>query len=101
MYITQDFNFINKIISFKTILFIIFISLVTTNVFSQIDSKDVSITSSGSGKTLEDAKQAALRSSTEQAFGAFISSKTEMFNDQVVGLLYSFIYCAIVMTITT
>jgi len=47
-------------------------------------SKEVSITSSGSGKTLEDAKQAALRSSTEQAFGAFISSKIEIFNDQVV-----------------
>ena len=58
--------------------------MATTNAFSQTDSKDVSITSSGSGKTLEDAKQAALRSSTEQAFGAFISSKTEMFNDQVV-----------------
>ena len=35
-------------------------------------------------ETLEDAKQAALRSATEQAFGAFISSKAEMFNDQVV-----------------
>ena len=52
--------------------------------FAQTDNKDVSITSSGSGKTLEGAKQAALRSATEQAFGAFISSKTEMFNDQVV-----------------
>ena len=51
---------------------------------AQETNKDVIITSSGSGKTLEDAKQAALRSATEQAFGAFISSKTEMFNDQVV-----------------
>jgi hypothetical protein len=51
---------------------------------AQTADKDVSITSSGSGATLEDAKQAALRSATEQAFGAFISSKTEMFNDQVV-----------------
>ncbi len=68
----------------KTISLIFLILLATTNAFSQTDSKDVSITSSGSGKTLEDAKQAALRSSTEQAFGAFISSKTEMFNDQVV-----------------
>lgn len=51
---------------------------------AQEANKDVSITSSGSGKTMEDAKQAALRSATEQAFGAFISSKTEMFNDQVV-----------------
>ena len=58
--------------------------MATTNGFSQTDDKDVSITASGSGKTQNDAKQAALRSSTEQAFGAFISSKTEMFNDQVV-----------------
>jgi hypothetical protein len=84
MYITQNFNFISKIKRFKNILLIIFILLVTTNVFSQIDDKDVSITASGSGKTLEDAKQSALRGATEQAFGAFISTKTEMFNDQVV-----------------
>jgi hypothetical protein len=70
--------------SLKSILSMLFILLATTNGFSQTDNKDVSITSSGIGKTLEDAKQAALRSSTEQAFGAFISSKTEMFNDQVV-----------------
>ena len=70
--------------SLKIILSIFFILLATTNTFSQITSKEVSITASGSGKTLEDAKQAALRSATEQAFGAFISSKTEMFNDQVV-----------------
>jgi len=68
----------------KTILSIFFILLATTNGFSQTDDKDVSITASGSGKTLEDAKQSALGSATEQAFGAFISSKTEMFNDQVV-----------------
>jgi hypothetical protein len=73
-----------KMKSLKSILSMLFILLATTNGFSQTDSKDVSITSSGSGKTLEDAKQAALRSSTEQAFGAFISSKTEMFNDQMV-----------------
>ena len=65
---------------FITSLFV----LATTNTFSQTANKEVSITASGSGKTLEDAKQAALRSATEQAFGAFISSKTEMFNDQVV-----------------
>ena len=70
--------------SFKTIVSIFFILLATTNGFSQTDDKDVNITASGSGKTQDDAKQAALRSATEQAFGAFISSKTEMFNDQVV-----------------
>jgi len=84
MYITQNFKIKIHMKNLKTILSIFFILLATTNAFSQTDSKDVSITSSGSGKTLEDAKQAALRSSTEQAFGAFISSKTEMFNDQVV-----------------
>jgi hypothetical protein len=84
MYIIQNFKIKIHMKNLKTILSIFFILLATTNAFSQTDSKDVSITSSGSGKTLEDAKQAALRSSTEQAFGAFISSKTEMFNDQVV-----------------
>lgn len=68
----------------KPIIASLVLTFFTFGVFAQTDSKDVSITSSGSGKTLEDAKQAALRSATEQAFGAFISSKTEMFNDQVV-----------------
>ena len=84
MYITQNFKIKIHMKSLKTILSIFFILLATTNGFSQTNSKDVSITSSGSGKTLDDAKQAALRSATEQAFGAFISSKTEMFNDQVL-----------------
>ena len=82
MYITQKFKIIIK--SLKTILSIFFILLATSNGFSQTDNKDVSIIVSGSGKTQYDAKQSALRSSIEQAFGAFISSKTEMFNDQVV-----------------
>lgn len=68
----------------KPIIASLVLTFFSFGVFAQTDSKDVIITSSGSGKTLEDAKQAALRSSTEQAFGAFISSKTEMFNDQVV-----------------
>lgn len=68
-----------KIISLS---FALFITLTNTN--AQSENKDVTITASGSGKTLEDAQHAALRSATEQAFGAFISSKTEMFNDQVV-----------------
>jgi hypothetical protein len=53
-------------------------------VFAQDADKTVVITVSGSGKTQEDAKQSALRSAIEQAFGAFISSKTEILNDQVV-----------------
>lgn len=41
-------------------------------------------TVSGSGKTQDEAKQSAFRSALEQAFGAFISSKTEILNDQIV-----------------
>ena len=53
-------------------------------VFAQDADKTVLITVSGSGKTLDAAKQSAFRSAIEQAFGAFISSKTEILNDQVV-----------------
>ena len=52
--------------------------------FAQDADKTVTITVSGSGKTQDDAKQSALKSAIEQAFGAFISTKTEMLNDQVV-----------------
>ena len=62
------------------VIFAIFFTFVTFVLFAQDLDKAVTITASGSGKTLEDAKQAALRSATEQAFGAFISSKTEMFS---------------------
>ena len=66
-------------------LFLVFlISFFFVKLHAQSDTKDVTITSSGSGKTLEEAKQNALRSATEQAFGTFISSKTEVLNDQVV-----------------
>ncbi len=68
-------NFINK---FCILLFVWGICASSQKTFAQEPSKDVTITASGSGKTMEEAKQAALRSATEQAFGAFISSKTEI-----------------------
>ena len=64
--------------------FLIIALALSFNSYAQDADKTVVITVSGSGKMLEDAKQAALRSAIEQAFGAFISSKTEMLNDQVV-----------------
>jgi hypothetical protein len=64
--------------------FLIVALALSINAYAQDADKTVTITVSGSGKTQEDAKQSALRSAIEQAFGAFISSKTEMFNDQVV-----------------
>lgn len=84
MFTLQNFKNqnMNRIIKIGTLFFAMLFMVCSAH--AQEANKDVSITSSGSGKTLEDAKQAALRSATEQAFGAFISSKTEMFNDQVV-----------------
>jgi len=68
----------------KSILFLSLFAFLQKIVFAQEVDKSVTITVSGSGKTQEDAKQSALRSAIEQAFGAFISSKTEILNDQVV-----------------
>ena len=79
---TQNYKFLNMKLVRKTIALLIFL-LASFAGISQTN-KDVTITSSGRGKTQENAKQAALRSAIEQAFGAFISSKTEMFNDQIV-----------------
>lgn len=48
------------------------------------DDKTVKLITSGQGKTHEEAVQSALRSAIEQAFGAFISSKTEILNDKIL-----------------
>jgi hypothetical protein len=83
MHTLQNSNRLNMN-NFKTFFFCFMLAISFKTLNAQSDNKDVIITSSGSGATMEDAKQSALRSATEQAFGAFISSKTEMFNDQVV-----------------
>lgn len=44
-------------------------------------SDEVTIVTTGSGKTLDDAIRVALRGALEQTFGTFISSKTELLND--------------------
>ena len=63
--------------------FLIIAVLLSITIYSQED-KTVTLTVSGTGKTLEEAKTNALRSAIEQAFGAFISSKTEILNDDLV-----------------
>jgi hypothetical protein len=68
----------------KSIIFTSLFVFAQQVTFAQDADKTVSITVSGSGKTQDDAKQSALRSAIEQAFGAFISSKTEILNDQMV-----------------
>ena len=44
----------------------------------------LSLVVTGQGQTLLEAKQNAIRSAIEQAYGAFISTKTEIFNDKIV-----------------
>ena len=44
--------------------------------------RSVKLKTNGQGKTHEEAVQNALRSAIEQAFGAFISTKTEILNDK-------------------
>jgi hypothetical protein len=66
----------------KKLLLVIFF-LTNLGVNAQED-KTVKLTVSGTGKTIEEAKTNALRSAIEQAFGAFISSKTEILNDNLV-----------------
>lgn len=63
----------------------------TINLIAQTDSipnsnndKTVSITVTGQGKTIDEAKTNALRSAIEQAFGTFISSNTTILNDNLV-----------------
>jgi hypothetical protein len=55
----------------------------TISAYAQVD-KTVTLVVSGQGKTQDEARQVALRSAIEQAFGAFISSKTEILNDNLV-----------------
>jgi hypothetical protein len=64
----------------KTVLIFFLIS----NIIIAQEDKTVTLTVSGTGKTLEEAKTNALRSAIEQAFGAFISSKTEILNDNLI-----------------
>jgi hypothetical protein len=64
-------------------LILIFALIINLIAFSQ-DDKTVTLVVSGQGKTQDEAKQNALRSAIEQAFGTFISSKTEILNDSLV-----------------
>lgn len=57
---------------------------VTEQKISNTENKTVTLTVSGTGKTFEEAKNNALRSAIEQAFGVFISTNTEILNDNLV-----------------
>jgi len=68
----------------KKVFLLIGIIVFFANISFAQDDKTVTVTVSGQGKTQEEAKQSALRNAIEQAFGAFISSKTEILNDELV-----------------
>jgi len=69
---------------FFSSIFILFSFFYLTPLFAQTESKIVVITVSGTGKTQDEAKQNALRNAIEQAFGTFISSNTQILNDELV-----------------
>lgn len=57
---------------------------VLSNVYAQDKNLSVEIKCTGSGASVTEAKQFALRDALEQAFGAFITTNTEILNQQVV-----------------
>ena len=67
----------------RVLIFILTLAF-TLSANAQETNKTVTLVVNGQGKTLEEAKQQALRSAIEQAFGTFISSKTEILNDNLV-----------------
>jgi hypothetical protein len=66
------------------ILVILFTTFLFYLGYSQDPDKTVVLIVSGQGNTVDDARTKALRSAIEQAFGAFISSKTEILNDSLL-----------------
>ncbi|MEY2793059.1 MAG: hypothetical protein RJA76_1051 [Bacteroidota bacterium] len=68
----------------KRNLAILLLTMFFTFGYSQSGDKNVILTVSGQGLSLDKARQSALRTAVEQAFGAFISAKTEILNDEIV-----------------
>lgn len=64
--------------------FTLIICAVLFSVASFAQESTVTLKTTGSAETKEKAVQYALRSAIEQAFGAFISSNTEILNDELV-----------------
>jgi hypothetical protein len=65
-------------------IYIVLLLLIQTLFSKAEEIKSVTLITSGQGKTQDEAKQNALRNAIEQTFGAFISSHTEIVNDNVV-----------------
>lgn len=67
----------------KQLTVIVLLCSILTSIFAQED-KTVTLTVIGQGETLDAAKQNAIRSAIEQAFGTFISAKTDILNDKLI-----------------
>jgi hypothetical protein len=57
--------------------------LCSINIYAQ-NEKEVNLTVSGQGKTIDEAKANGFRSAIEQAYKVFISSNTEILNDDII-----------------
>ena len=69
---------------FKKLLLLTLILISVNYTYAQDAEKTITLVVNGQGKTKDEAKQNALRSAIEQAFGVFISSKTEILNDNLI-----------------
>jgi hypothetical protein len=65
-------------------IFLLLLLLKVCAAKAQTADKTVTLTVSGQGETLDKARQSALRTAIEQAYGTFISAKTEILNDEMV-----------------
>ena len=75
-------NFVYNSTIFKGICFVIFYFSISENVFAQEIKARVKVTATANDNI--EAKNLALRSAVEQAFGAYISSNTEIVNDELI-----------------
>ncbi len=84
-----------RIVASMTLMFGMYFSMYAvpdvneTNVGTQREAKNnsddtVSLVTSGTGKSKEEATNNALRSALEQAYGTFVSSNTQIVNDEVI-----------------
>lgn len=64
----------------KRLLFILLLICIQVN----LDAQDITVYSSGSGSSKEEATKIALRNALEDAYGTFISSSTKIMNDVLV-----------------
>ena len=66
----------------KLFLFVL-LALSVVQVYAQ-DGEEITLIVSADGTTKDEATKVALRSAIEQAYGTFVSSNTELLNDELI-----------------